>query len=111
MVAEAEGEVDEVDAKLIAFAREKGAWSFNLYFLVATGRGEGMRGLEPAENEAVLTDLVELERVFRTLKSDVDRELVFYVQEHQDEFPGVTAGEHRRHTERGPVARRRGRPG
>lgn len=28
-----------------------------------------------------------------TLKSDVDRELVFYVEEHKDEFPGVTAGE------------------
>ncbi len=28
-----------------------------------------------------------------TLKSDVDRELVFYLEERQDQFPGVTAGE------------------
>lgn len=28
-----------------------------------------------------------------TLKSDVDRELVYYLAEHKDRFPGVTAGE------------------
>ncbi|NIP80753.1 MAG: radical SAM protein [Gemmatimonadetes bacterium] len=52
-------------ADVAAWAAERGAVAFNVYFLVATGRGEGMRGLEPAENEAVLTELVELERRYR----------------------------------------------
>src|SRR2546425_8703691 len=33
--------------RMIAFAREKGAWSFNLYFLVQTGRGQQMNDLSP----------------------------------------------------------------
>src|SRR6185503_17949746 len=32
---------DEI-SELIKFTREKGAWSFNLYFLVQTGRGQEM---------------------------------------------------------------------
>jgi AdoMet-dependent heme synthase len=47
------------------WAAERGAVAFNVYFLVATGRGHGMPGLEPAENEAVLVDLVELETRYR----------------------------------------------
>jgi radical SAM protein with 4Fe4S-binding SPASM domain len=47
------------------WAADRGAVAFNLYFLVATGRGQGMRGLEPAENEAVLEELVELERRYQ----------------------------------------------
>jgi len=50
---------------LVAWAAEKGAVSFNLYFLVPTGRGEGMRGLTPAENEEVLAELLELEQEYR----------------------------------------------
>lgn len=50
---------------IAAWAADAGAVSFNLYFLVATGRGERMRGLTPAENEAVLLDVVELERRYR----------------------------------------------
>jgi AdoMet-dependent heme synthase len=52
-------------ADLVGWAAEKGALSFNLYFLVATGRGEGMRGLSPAENEEVLVELTRLEREHR----------------------------------------------
>ncbi len=52
-------------AELVHWAASMGAVSFNLYFLVPTGRGEGMRGLAPDENEAVLRELVELEREYR----------------------------------------------
>ena len=47
------------------WAADRGAVAFNVYFLVATGRGEGMRRLEPAGNEAVLEELLELERRYR----------------------------------------------
>ena len=50
---------------IAAWAAEHGAVSFNVYFLVATGRGAGMPGLEPHENDQVLEDLVDLERAFR----------------------------------------------
>jgi len=51
--------------RLVEWAAEKGAVSFNLYFLVPTGRGEKMPGLTPAENEDVLRELVDLERAYR----------------------------------------------
>jgi len=44
---------------LIDFARDKGAWSFNLYFLVQTGRGQQMNDLGPEQTAAVLSDLAE----------------------------------------------------
>jgi radical SAM protein with 4Fe4S-binding SPASM domain len=50
---------------LVAWSAERGAVSFNCYFVVATGRGEGMRGLSPAENDEVLTELVRLGREYR----------------------------------------------
>ncbi|MCH7991302.1 MAG: radical SAM protein [Gemmatimonadetes bacterium] len=50
---------------MVAWAAEKGAVSFNLYFLVPTGRGEGMQGLTPTENEDVLTELLSLEQQYR----------------------------------------------
>jgi len=52
-------------AELAGWAAEKGAVSFNLYFLVPTGRAEGMRGLSPEENDEVLREVVELERAHR----------------------------------------------
>ena len=58
------GNRHELDA-LAAWAAGRGAVSFNLYFLVATGRGEGMQGLTPPENDEVLRQLVALEREFR----------------------------------------------
>jgi radical SAM protein with 4Fe4S-binding SPASM domain len=42
-----------------------GAVSFNLYFLVATGRGERMQGLAAEENDDVLSELAELQREYR----------------------------------------------
>lgn len=51
--------------RLAAWAAEKGAVSFNVYFLVETGRGEGMRGMSPAENDEVLAELLLLEATYR----------------------------------------------
>jgi radical SAM protein with 4Fe4S-binding SPASM domain len=51
--------------RLAEWAAAHGAVAFNVYFLVETGRGAGMRGLEPAENEAVLVELTALERQYR----------------------------------------------
>ncbi len=45
---------------LVAWAAEKGAVSFNAYFLVSTGRGSGMRDLSPDDYEDLLTTLVDL---------------------------------------------------
>lgn len=50
---------------LADWAAGRGAVAFNVYFLVQTGRGAGMRGLTPAENEDVLAELVQLEVRYR----------------------------------------------
>jgi radical SAM protein with 4Fe4S-binding SPASM domain len=50
---------------LAAWAAEQGAVSFNVYFLVSTGRADGMHGLSPGENELVLAELAGMERAFR----------------------------------------------
>jgi radical SAM protein with 4Fe4S-binding SPASM domain len=47
-------------AALADWAAEAGAVSLNVYFLVETGRAEGMSGLSPSENETVLAELLEL---------------------------------------------------
>ncbi|MCI0432938.1 MAG: radical SAM protein [Gemmatimonadetes bacterium] len=52
-------------AAIADWAATAGAVSFNVYFLVATGRGEGMHGLTPAENDDVLSELIELGRTHR----------------------------------------------
>lgn len=52
-------------AKLARWSMEKGAVSFNLYFLVETGRGQKMRELPASDNEAILRELVELEKEMR----------------------------------------------
>ena len=44
--------------RLVAWAAEQGAVSFNAYFLVPTGRGARLSDLTPAEYEAVLAELV-----------------------------------------------------
>jgi radical SAM protein with 4Fe4S-binding SPASM domain len=58
------GNRDEL-ATIAEWAVGEGAVAFNVYFLVATGRGEGMRGLDPDENEEVLGELVALEQRWR----------------------------------------------
>jgi len=52
-------------ADLVDWAADKGAVSFNLYFLVETGRGEGMKGMSPEENDSVLAELLLLEAKYR----------------------------------------------
>jgi radical SAM protein with 4Fe4S-binding SPASM domain len=54
-------EIEEIGA----WAAERCAVAFNVYFIVATGRAEGMRGLSPAENDDVLSLLVALEEEYR----------------------------------------------
>ena len=57
---------DEIPA-LLDFAREKGAWSFNLYFLVQTGRGQDMTDLSASATEAMLSRLVETQDEYRPM--------------------------------------------
>lgn len=52
-------------AELVAWSADRGAVAFNLYFLVSTGRGEGMHGLGPEENEEVLAELARLQGEYR----------------------------------------------
>ncbi|HEX9705516.1 MAG TPA: radical SAM protein [Gemmatimonadales bacterium] len=51
--------------RLVEWAADEGAVSFNCYFLVATGRGAALADLAPADGEAVLADLARWEREFR----------------------------------------------
>jgi radical SAM protein with 4Fe4S-binding SPASM domain len=77
-------------AKIAAWSAEMGAVSFNLYFLVSTGRGEGMRGLTPAENDEVLKELVALEREHRgrmMVRSKCQPQLMRHVLESDADSP------------------------
>lgn len=53
--------------ELLEFARDKGAWSFNLYFLVQTGRGQEMSDLSPEETNATLTQLVDWQEDYKPM--------------------------------------------
>ncbi len=46
--------------QLVNWSAERGAVSFNAYFLVTTGRGSDMAELSPQENEELLAELVDL---------------------------------------------------
>ena len=75
---------------LVGWAAEKGAVSFNLYFLVPTGRGERMEGLSPSENEEVLAELVDLEQAYRgrmMIRSKCQPQLMRHVVEADKESP------------------------
>jgi radical SAM protein with 4Fe4S-binding SPASM domain len=50
---------------LAAWCTEIGAVCFNVYFLVETGRGAGMKGLVPEDNDAVLRELLALGEEYR----------------------------------------------
>ena len=58
------GNRDEIP-ELVAWSERKGAVAFNLYFLVSTGRGEGMTGLTAEENDEVLEELAHLQAAYR----------------------------------------------
>lgn len=51
--------------ELAAWAADRRAVSFNVYFLVETGRGEAMKGMSPQENDEVLAELLLLEARYR----------------------------------------------
>ncbi|MEX0821138.1 MAG: radical SAM protein [Rhodothermales bacterium] len=53
--------------QLMAFAREKGAWSFNVYFLVQTGRGQQMNDLSAEDTDALLRELAARQDDFRPM--------------------------------------------
>lgn len=57
---------DEIP-QLIDFARDKGAWSFNLYFLVQTGRGQRLNDLDAATTEEILGDLAAAQESHRPM--------------------------------------------
>ena len=52
-------------AALVDWAAAQGAVCFNLYFLVATGRGARLADLSPGEQESILAELVEHQRRLR----------------------------------------------
>ena len=82
----------EIDA-LAAWSAEKGAVSFNVYFLVETGRGQTMRGLEPEQNDEVLRDLVRLQAEYRgrmLVRSKCAPQLMRHVLELDPESPLAT---------------------
>ena len=57
---------DEIPA-LLDFAREQGAWAFNLYFLVQTGRGKEMTDLSAMRTETMLSRLVDTQESYRPM--------------------------------------------
>lgn len=76
--------------RLAAWAEEAGAVCINYYFLVETGRGAGMRGLEPEENEEVLAELTALQREYRgrlMIRSKCQPQLMRHVYEADPESP------------------------
>jgi radical SAM protein with 4Fe4S-binding SPASM domain len=58
------GNRDEL-GRLAAWGADSGAVAFNVYFVVATGRADGMKGMSAAENDDVLAELTGLERDYR----------------------------------------------
>lgn len=83
------GNRDELDA-VAAWADAKGAVCLNVYFLVETGRGEGMRGLAPAENDEIVVRLAELQRDYRgrlMIRSKCQPQLMRHVYERDPDSP------------------------
>lgn len=77
-------------ADLARWSAEAGAVSFNVYFVVPTGRAELMRGMSPQENDDVLKELVELERTYRgrmMIRSKCQPQLMRHVVRGDPESP------------------------
>ena len=80
-------------ADLVDWAADKGAVSFNLYFLVETGRGEGMRGMSPEENDSVLAELLLLEAKYRgrmMVRSKCQPQIMRHAYEAESDSPLLT---------------------
>ncbi len=83
------GNLDELES-IAAWSADHGAVSFNVYFLVRTGRGEGMRALEPEQNEAALARLLDLERRYRgrmMVRSKCQPQIMRHVHESAPDSP------------------------
>lgn len=81
--------------RLVEWSAAAGAVSFNLYFLVATGRGERMGGLAPGENDDVLRELALLQREFRgvmLIRSKCQPQIMRHVFESDPESPLLNYG-------------------
>jgi radical SAM protein with 4Fe4S-binding SPASM domain len=79
-------ELDDV----ASWAERVGAVCLNVYFLVETGRGEGMRGLAPEENDEILARLAELQREYRgrlMIRSKCQPQLMRHIYESDPESP------------------------
>ena len=77
-------------AEVARWCLRTGAVCFNVYFLVETGRGTGMRGLSPEENEAVLAELVELSEEYRgrlMVRSKCQPQIMRHVHEKSADSP------------------------
>jgi radical SAM protein with 4Fe4S-binding SPASM domain len=88
------GNRDEL-SDLVSWTAEKGAVSFNLYFLVPTGRAERMAGLSPKENEEVLQELVSLEAAYRgrmMIRSKCQPQIMRHVLKGDPESPLLNYG-------------------
>jgi radical SAM protein with 4Fe4S-binding SPASM domain len=75
---------------LAAWSADRGAVSFNVYFLVATGRGQNMSSLTPAENEEVVAELAVLEQVYRgrmLVRSKCQPQIMRHVHEADPDSP------------------------
>ena len=77
-------------ADLARWSAEAGAVSFNVYFVVPTGRAELMQGMSPEENDSVLRELVELEGTYRgrmMVRSKCQPQLMRHVFQGDPESP------------------------
>ena len=77
-------------ADLARWSAEAGAVSFNVYFVVPTGRAELMQGMTPEENDDVLRELVDLEGTYRgrmMVRSKCQPQLMRHVVKGDPESP------------------------
>ena len=76
--------------RIATWAAEHRAVAFNVYFLVETGRGAGMHGMTAEENDAVLKDLLDLEREYRgrmMVRSKCQPQIMRHVLQREDDSP------------------------
>ena len=75
---------------LARWSADAGAVSFNVYFVVPTGRAERMLGMTPEENDDVLKTLVELDRTYRgrmMVRSKCQPQLMRHVHQGDPDSP------------------------
>jgi radical SAM protein with 4Fe4S-binding SPASM domain len=78
--------------QLIEFARDHGAWSFNLYFMVRTGRGRELHELSAAATEELLADLVHAQEQYRPMLIRSKCAPQFKRIAHQEGLAGLESG-------------------